>query len=89
MRITKDHMPWDYGKRLRGGHLWICPECGIVNAWNWDDAVRASEKLKVDVQLKVAVCHGSCFDNICGGCQARIVHPDSPILASCYTHSED
>jgi hypothetical protein len=87
MRITKDHMPWDYpvGKKLRGGYLWICPECGAVNACNYEDAERAQLKLKV----KVYVSTGSCFDNICGHCHANIVQPDSPILAPCYTHSED
>lgn len=79
----KDHLPWDKGNRL----FWVCPECGIINAWNWDDAVRVARTLKLDVQLKVAVSHGSCFDNVCGGCQVDIVNPDSPIQATCYTHS--
>jgi hypothetical protein len=86
MRITKDHLPWDYpAKHLVGGFLWICPECGTVNAWNYEDAQRASKKLKV----KVSISHGSAFDNNCGHCGVDIVHPDSPILAACYTHSED
>jgi hypothetical protein len=82
LSISKDHLPWDKGRML-----WVCPECGAVNAWNYEDAERASSKLKVPV----AVSTGSCFDNRCGGCHANIVHPDSPILAECYTHipSED
>jgi phage terminase large subunit GpA-like protein len=76
----KEHLPWET-KRW----FWVCPECGQVNAFNWDDAERAIRLLKKEVK----VCHGSCFDNICGGCGANIVQPDSPILAPCYTHSED
>jgi hypothetical protein len=86
MRITKDHLPWETGNLpCTGPNLWICPECGKINAWNAEDAERASKKLNMPVD----VSHGSCFDNICGGCGADIVRPDSPILAPCYTHSED
>lgn len=80
MKLTKDHLPWE-SNRL----LWVCPECNTINAWNWDDAERASKKLGA----VVSVCHGSCFDNVCGNCKCDIVHPDSPILAPCYTHEED
>ena len=86
MRITKDHLPWDLPTtHLVGGFLWICPECRAINAWNYEDSVRAQLRLNETV----TVCHGSCFDNVCGECGANIVRPDSPILASCYTHSED
>ena len=65
--------------------LWECPVCKNINAWNYDDAERASKFLKVEVK----VAHGSCFDNICGHCGADLVHIDSPIRANCYTHEED
>jgi hypothetical protein len=81
MRITKDHLPWST-PNYRLSFLWICPECGEVNAWNYEDAERAAKRLKVEVK----VSHGSCFDNFCGHCGADIVKPDSPILAECYTH---
>ena len=81
MRTTKDHLPWEKNKLF-----WVCPECGEVNAYSYDDAERASKKLK---GVKVFICHGSCFDNICGNCSSNIVKPDSPILASCYTHEGD
>jgi hypothetical protein len=77
----KSHLPWEGKNRL----FWICPECGQVNAYNYEDAERASRLLKDEVK----VSFGSCFDNICGGCRCDIVNPDSPILAPCYTHSED
>lgn len=82
--MRKSHLPWETGKLIIGGNLWVCPECGAINAWNPEDAERASKKLK----RPVVSCTGSCFDNICGGCHADIVKPDSPILAPCYTHSE-
>lgn len=90
MRITKEHMPWyddERDAKRRYPSLWICPVCGTVNAWNWDDAERASRLLKVAVYVST----GSCFDNICGmpACRADITKPDSPINAPCYTHSED
>lgn len=72
----KDHLPW------LGGRLWLCPVCGAVNAWNIEDAERASRLLGVSVE----VSHGSCFDNICGRCGSDIVEPGSPILAAVYTH---
>lgn len=76
MLVNKDHLPF-------GSHmLWQCPVCGTVNAYNHEDAERASGRLK----REVAVCHGSCFDNICGHCGADIVDPESPINAECYTH---
>ena len=74
------HLPW-----RKKSLLWLCPQCETINAWNWEDAERASKRLGV----KVEVCSGSCFDNICGHCGADIVNQDSPILAPCYTHSED
>ena len=80
MKINKDHLPWN--RKI----LWICPECGIVNVWNWEDAVRAAKRLKINVNTEIAISHGSCFDNVCGGCQANIVSSESPILAPCYTH---
>ena len=72
-----EHLPWNKSD------FWVCPECGAINAYNHDDAERASKKLK----KTVVVCHGSCFDNICGDCGSDIVEPDSPILATCYTHN--
>lgn len=84
MRLTKDHLPWDSGNLpCTGPNLWVCPECQGVNAWNYEDAVRAQKRMDVQVE----VCTGSAFDNICGHCHADIVKPDSPILAECYTHS--
>lgn len=82
MNITKDHLPWK-PKRI----LWVCPECGHANAWNYQDAQRAMARLKTGVFIST----GSCFDNRCGNpeCQANIVNPESPINAPCYTHSED
>ena len=82
MVTKRDHLPWEREKDL----FWVCPECGTVNAYNWEDAERASRKLKQEI----VVSHGSCFDNICGnwGCRADIVEPDSPILAEAYTHEE-
>ena len=74
----REHLPWERKNQT----LWVCPECGNVNAWNSDDAERASKRLKIPVE----VCHGSCFDNICGHCGANIIKTDSPILAECYTH---
>jgi len=62
--------------------LWECPVCLNINAWDWDEADRASRLLKVEVKC----AHGSGFDNICGHCGADLVHEDSPILAECYTH---
>lgn len=62
--------------------LWECPTCYNINAWNWEDAERASSLLKVEVK----VSHGSCFDNICGHCGVNLVHIDSPINSECYTH---
>ena len=94
MNINTEHLPWypegdlrlkNKRSLMRMPSLWVCPECGTVNAWNWEDAERASKRLGV----KVEVCSGSCFDNICGHCGADIVNQDSPILAPCYTHSED
>ena len=82
LRITKDHLPWESGKLLVGGNLWVCPECGTINAWSYEDAERAAAKLKQPVE----VCYGSCYDNFCGSCKADIVKPDSPILAQCYSH---
>ena len=81
LRFTKDHLPWE--SKL----VWVCPECGALNVWDWNDAERLALKLKVPVDTLVT-CSGSCFDNICGGCGADIVQPDSPILAECYTHNE-
>lgn len=80
----KDHLPWESGKLLVGANLWVCPVCRAINAWNQKDAERAAAKLKKAVE----VCHGSCFDNICGGCGADIVKPDSPILSPCFTHRD-
>jgi hypothetical protein len=82
MNITKDHLPWST-KNYKLNYLWVCPECGEINAWNADEARRAAEKIKC---TKIYLSHGSCFDNICGHCGRDIVHPDSPILAECYTH---
>ena len=92
MITTKEHLPWyeegdprlqnKLGCFFRMPTLWECPECGTVNAWNYHEARRASLKLKQVVE----VCHGSCFDNVCGHCGADIVKSDSPILAECYTH---
>jgi len=83
MHLTKEHLPWDLPARhLVGGFLWVCPECQGINAWNYEDAVRAQRKMNEQVE----VCSGSAFDNICGHCHADIVKPDSPILAECYTH---
>jgi len=79
MSATKDHLP--FGKH----NFWICPQCGAVNAYNWADQERAERLLK----QPVVICHGSCFDNVCGDCGANIVKPDSPILSPCYTHMED
>ena len=79
-RVTKEHLPWDTKNKM----LWCCPQCESINAWNSDDAERASKKLKITVEA----CHGSCFDNVCGHCGANIVKPDSPILTECYTHTE-
>ena len=62
--------------------VWECAACGTYNAWNWDDAERASSLLR----KPVVCCHGSCFDNVCGGCGADWVREDSPIRAECYTH---
>jgi hypothetical protein len=85
MRIVKDHLPWETGNLpCTGPNLWVCPECGGINAWNYEDAERAAAKLKINV----VVCTGSAFDNLCGHCYADIVKPDSPILAECYTHAE-
>lgn len=64
--------------------VWRCPDCGTVNAWNWDDAERAAAILCEEV----AVAHGSCFDNVCGECGRDYVATDSPIMAECYTHQE-
>lgn len=87
MHITKGHLPWDYpvGKKLHGGYLWRCPECGAYNAWNHEDAKRAMKRLGVEVN----VCSGSAYDNICGACKANIVKTDSPINSECYTHRPD
>ena len=83
MKLNRLHLPWE----CKGQLFWICPECGQVNAWNYEDAVRATARLKRDV----AVSFGSCFDNICGNkqCGANIARPDSPINHPCYTHSGD
>jgi len=105
MHITKDHLPWETGNLPTiGGNLWICPECGAINAYNHEDAERALRKIeRVGPRwhpvphafsggfrkVEVVVCSGSCFDNICGSCHSNIVQPNSPILAPCYTHSED
>jgi hypothetical protein len=75
--VTKDHLPWEKNRSM-----WVCPQCGAINAWDHNDAERASIKLKTEVH----VSSGSCFDNLCGHCHADIVQPDSPILAECYTH---
>lgn len=75
----KDHLPWE-PKRL----LWVCPECGGINAWNWMDADRAARLLKKEV----ACCCGSCYDNICGHCKVDIVEPNSPLTAEVFTHME-
>lgn len=82
MKLTKDHLPWE----VKGQMLWVCPECGSVNAWNWEDSERAKARLGIK---EVFISHGSCFDNVCGKCQTNIGKPDSPINAPCYTHSED
>jgi len=82
LRITKDHLPWST-KNYRLNFLWICPECGEINAWNEDEADRVQLKLK---KARVFIAHGSCFDNVCGNCGADIVKPESSILAECYTH---
>jgi hypothetical protein len=78
--LMKEHLPWK-PKCL----LWVCPECGQKNAFNGEDAERAEAKLKEPIK----VSYSSCFDNICGGCGSDIVKSDSPILAPCYTHSEN
>ena len=77
LNLTKEHMPWEKNRIL-----WYCPQCESVNAWNSNDAERATKKLRVPVESST----GSCFDNLCGHCGADIVKPDSPILAECYTH---
>lgn len=83
LKLNRMHLPWD----RKGQLLWICPECGQINAWNYEDAIRASARVKRDV----AVSFGSCFDNVCGNrnCGANIVNSESPINHPCYTHSED
>jgi hypothetical protein len=82
----KDHLPWST-KNYRLSYLWVCPECGTINAWNYEEAERATKKLQAKgLKVEVVVCHGSSFDNICGHCHADIVKPDSPILAEAYTH---
>jgi hypothetical protein len=85
----RDHLPWST-KNWKLSYLWVCPECGTINAWDWGEAERALKKLrakglKVD---KIAVSTGSFSDNTCGHCHSDIVQPDSPILAECYTHIE-
>jgi hypothetical protein len=30
--MRKTHLPWETGKLLIGGNLWVCPECGAINA---------------------------------------------------------
>lgn len=62
--------------------IWECPACYGINAWDWNEADKASSLLKVEVKC----AHGSGFDNICGHCGADIVRKDSPIMAECYTH---
>ena len=64
--------------------IWECGACGGINAWNWDDAERASRLLKVEVKES----HGSCFDNICGHCGTDWVRIDSPMRAEVYTHED-
>ena len=75
----KDHLPWE------SYYIWECPVCGTLNCWNDNDA----QKVQKRTGRKVVICYGSYFDNVCGHCHSNIVEPDSPILASCYTHSED
>jgi hypothetical protein len=77
--MSKDHLPWE-GHRL----AWVCPVCGRINVWDWNDAERLAKGLGVLVE-ELVTCSGSCFDNICGGCGSNIVQPDSPILSECYT----
>jgi hypothetical protein len=81
----KSHLPWEPEQSRRFRSFWICPECGEVNAWCHNDAIRFEKRTG-------RVCHvstGSAFDNICGKCRADIVKPDSPINTPCYTHLED
>lgn len=74
----------DHGPDRPKSALWVC-FCGGINAWNYEDAERASRALREEVK----VSHGSCFDNVCGHCGADVVAVDSPIRANCYTHEED
>lgn len=79
--------------------VWECPCCSCINVWNWEDAERASTLLKLDnpqhattnnrKRTEIHIAHGSCFDNVCGGCGANIVAADSPILAEVFTHIAD
>jgi len=78
--IHKEHLPFEPHKLF-----WICPECGSVNAFSHEDAERFTKK----TGEPCSVSHGSCFEDICGNCGRSIVAADSPILAPCYTHSED
>jgi len=87
----KDHFPVFH--RI-GPCLWVCIDCGGINAWNYGDAERAAARLKGFTKPKgsraessVAVAHGSCFDNVCGHCGADNVKADSPINHPCYTHA--
>ena len=82
MHITKDHLPWST-KNYKLSYLWVCPECGEINAWDSDVADRVQAMIKT---ARVFISYGSCFDNICGHCRSNIVHPESPILSECYTH---
>ena len=84
LKLNRMHLPWE----RKGQLFWVCPECGLLNAWSIDDAIRAKTRLP---HLEVVISHGSCFDNVCGNnrCGANIVNSDSPINSPCYTHSED
>lgn len=66
-------------------NVWECPVCGYINVWDSNNIDRVKALCKTD---KVAVCHGSSFDNVCGHCGADLVAKDSPILAECYTHQD-
>jgi hypothetical protein len=72
-----------------------CAACGKLSAFAWSlcDAYPDGEAIFRGMPLPAdKIAHIGCssaYEWECGHCQATNVDPDSPTLASCYTHWDD
>lgn len=74
-----DELDEDIKALVLDGSIEICPVCGKLSAYCWDDAT--------DPVAHIPACSG--WEWQCGHCGAHLMDADSPLNHPAYTHSED